>query len=79
MKYVFRLEVEAPDNTDADEIGGVLNSLINIGLSDASYTVEDGIESEEAELALKLDIGNPEELTHDHPHPPHPATDSPGL
>lgn len=55
----FTVTVQAPDKHTREEIRNLLNTLINVGLSDASDTVDDGIDNGEASIALDCNWESP--------------------
>ena len=54
------LEVVHPDDVQPDEVAAAINSLLDVGLSDAQDTVADeDLVTPDARLALSLEIGQP--------------------
>lgn len=59
-RFNVTIPVQAPDGTEPSDISGAINQLLDVGLADAQSTVEDpSWESEDAELAVSLEIGQP--------------------
>lgn len=57
-KVTISFDVEVPDDVDNDQVLGVIGQLIDVGLADATSTVEDGEgDLEYATIATKLEIG----------------------
>lgn len=55
-----RLEVVHPDDIQPDEVAAAINRLLNVGLSDAQDTVDDGeLDNPDARMAISLQIGQP--------------------
>ena len=57
---LITLEVLHPDEVQPDEVAAAINSLLNVGLSDAQDTADDeDLDSADARRALSLEIGQP--------------------
>ena len=54
------LDVVHPDDVQPDEVAAAINTLLNVGLSDAQDTVADEeLDNSEARLAVSLQIAQP--------------------
>lgn len=59
-KTLIQIEVEHKRGVAPEDICGVLNQLINVGLADAADSAADpNIDNPQAELATELTIGEP--------------------
>lgn len=56
----IQIAVTSEDDVDPSDICGVLNQLIDVGLSDARDTVDDpNLDNPQAKLAVAIEIGEP--------------------
>ena len=60
-KLTFRIEVTAPANLDPNEVGQLLNHLIEVGYAEAAGSCDQDSEylAQLATLATSLNIGEP--------------------
>lgn len=63
-EHQFVIAVRADDALSTDRVRIVVDSLLKIGLSDATRTVEGGEGSVDAQLALDMSISSPVALEH---------------
>lgn len=57
---IIQIEVTSADDVSPEDICSVINQLLNVGLADASDTVEDpNLDNDQAKLAVAITLGEP--------------------